>query len=238
MKNIVLNVLSILLFSIGVIAGTAFVLCATWADVESFFYGFNQYGNKITSTMHCPILMTDEETGVITASFKNTTNQLIRPTVSFQASSEWAFRTLTNVLSLEPGQSETLQWEVTKNDLALNYFIFAQIATFSSYPMKDVEQTCGIMVLDLTGITGKQLTIYAIIVSLAGLVVGCLLWNVAHHPLRYRFLDAMRAMLTISVVVLAGIVSVFLAWWPLGILLLVLTLILIGVIVGNFLQKV
>ncbi|MBI4733036.1 MAG: hypothetical protein HY781_13095 [Chloroflexi bacterium] len=234
MKNIALRTLSIIIFSFGVLAGMAFFVGATWADVESVFYGFNRYGNEMTSSMRCPVLITRTEPGIITATFKNTTDQLIRPTARFQASNVGAFRTETSRMSLEPGQEQTLEWTVTSDDMVLDRFIFAKIFTFASYPMKDVEQTCGILVLDLPGLTGGQIAIIVIAVSLAGLVGGSALWSVAHRPLKDHSMEAMRAMLTLTATVVFGLVSTLFAWWLLGVLLSALSLILVGVIIGNF----
>ena len=234
MKNIVLRTLSIFLFSIGVLAGLAFFALATWADVESIFYGFNRYGKEMTSSMHCPILITRTESATISAVFKNSADQTVSPTVRFQASNIGVFRTETTRLSLEPGQREKIYWTVSTEDMVLDRFIFAKIFTFAYYPIKDVEQTCGILVLDLPGFTGMQVTWFSIAVSLAGLVAGITLWSAANRPLKYRSLEAMRAMFTLAATVILGFISAFLAWWLLGILLSVLALILAGVIIGSF----
>ncbi len=236
MKNTGLRIFSIIIFSVGVLVGMALFIAGTWADVESVFYGFTRYGNKITSSMHCPVLIARAETATITATFKNTTDQLVRPTVRFQASNVSLFRTETARLSLEPGQEERLEWTVSSDDMVLDRFIFAKIFSFASYPIRDVEQTCGILVLDLPGLTGGQLTAAAIAVSLIGLVCGSALWAVAHKPLKDRSQEAMRAMITLTVTIALGMVSVWLAWWLLGVLLAALCLILTGVIIANIFQ--
>jgi hypothetical protein len=236
MKKNGLRIASIVVFSIGVLMGMAFFVSGTWADVESVFYGFTRYGNKITSAMHCPVVMGRAETATITVTFKNTTDQLIRPTLRFQASTVGVFRTETARLSLEPGQEERLEWTVSSDDMVLDRFIFAKMFSFASYPMRDVEQTCGILVLNLPGLTGGQITVAAIAVSLAGLVGGSGLWSAAHRPLKDRSQDAMNAMITLTATVALGMVSVWLAWWMLGVLLAALCLILIGVIIANILQ--
>lgn len=234
MKNTALRTLSIILFSIGVLAGLAFFAGATWADVEGVFYGFNRYGNKITSAMHCPVLITSNETATITARFKNNTDQTIRPSVRFQASNTGTFRTETTLLSLEPGQEETVEWTVTSEDIGLRNLIFAKMFTFASFPMKDVEQTCGILVIDLPGLTGGQLTIAILAISLVGLVTGIALWFAAHKPMLFRPLEALRAMITLATTIVLGVVAALFSWWLLGILLTALALILAGVIIGNF----
>lgn len=236
MKNTALRTLSIIIFSIGVLTGMAFFVGATWADVESVFYGFNRYGNKLTSAMHCPVLITRDETGTVTATFKNTADQLVRPTVRFQASNIGTFRTETSQLSMEPGQEQTVEWTVTSADMVLDRFIFAKIFTFASYPMRDVEQTCGILVLDIPGLTGKQITIAFLAVGLVGTCAGSALWSAAHKPLKDHSLEAMRAMITLIATVALGLVSTLFAWWLLGVLLSALSLILVGVIIGHFLS--
>jgi hypothetical protein len=170
----------------------------------------------------------------ITATFKNTVDQTVRPTVRFQVSNEGAFRTETTHLSLESGQDEREEWSVSSEDMVLGRFIFAKMFTFAYYPMDDIEQTCGILVLDLPGITGRQLAAGLLSISLAGMLAGILLWPAAHKPLSGRSQDAMAAMLTLGAVVILGMVSILLAWWLVGIIISALALILAGVIVGFF----
>jgi hypothetical protein len=234
MKKSLLRTLSIFLFAVGVLAGMVFFTASTWADVESVFYGFNRYGNKVTTVMHCPILITSQETGTLTATFKNTSDQAVRPTVRFQASNIGLFRTETTRLSMEPGGSQIVEWTVSSADMVLNRLIFAKIYTYASYPLEDIEQTCGILVLDLPGFNGGQITAVFIALSLLGMGLGCLLWSATNRPLKLRRLEAMRAMLTLAVVVILGMLSALFSWWPLGILLTALALILTGVIIGSF----
>lgn len=131
---------SILLLSIGVLAGMAFFYGAIWADVESVFYGFNRYGNKMSSFMHCPILINSQEGGEITAVIKNSSDRQIRPNVSFEASSISIIRSETTHLTLVPGEKKTLTWDVTNRDIALDHLIFARVYTFASYPQADLEK--------------------------------------------------------------------------------------------------
>lgn len=233
MKNSALRALSILVFSLGVLIGMALFIAATWADVESVFYGFNSYGNELTNTMRCPYIITSDETGSITASFKNTSDQLIRPTVRFQASSFGAFRIETTRMQLEPGQTQVVEWTVSEENMVLDRFIFANFYTFASYPLEDVEQTCGIIMLDLPGISGSLVTYGAVALSLLAMAGGIALWYAANKPLRNRSTEVLRAFYTLASVVVLGLVSIAFAWWPVGIILSALSLILVGVIIGN-----
>jgi hypothetical protein len=237
MKKTAVRIFTVLLFSIGVLTGLALLFAATWADVESVFYGFDRFGNKATSSMHCPVIMAEDEGGEIIVRYKNKTDQPIRPSLRLQVSSRSLFREESAQLSLKPGDSETIRWEVTKKDLAIDRFIFAKLFSFASYPQRDIEQTCGILVLDLHGFTGKQVLITTISVSLVGMLSGCALWYLVHRPLRDRALDASWAMVTLTVTVGLGIATVLVASWPLGIMLSALSLLLTGVILGFFIQS-
>lgn len=235
MKTSFFRILAIFLFSIGVLFGVAFFAAATFADVEAVFYGFDRFGYKSTSAFYCPVVIASDENGVVRAVFKNDNEKAIRPTVRFQTSSPSVFRTEITRLEIGPGESESLEWEISQNDMAYRNLVFAKIMTYASYPSPDVEQTCGILVLDLPSLTGRQATGLVIAVSLAGMILGGGLWLVS-RPVKGRAREAWPAMLTLAVVVLAGMGSVLLAMWPAGILLAAFSLVLIGVIVGHFVQ--
>lgn len=237
MKKTALRIFTVLLFSIGVLTGLALLFAATWADVESVFYGFDRFGNKATSSMHCPVIMAEDESGEIIVRFKNKTDRPIRPSLRLQVSSSSLFREEAARMMLNPGESETVKWDVTKSDLAIDRFIFVKLFSFASYPQRDIEQTCGILVLDLHGFTGRQVLVTTISISLVGMLSGCGLWFLVHRPMKDRDLDASRAMVTLTVTVGLGIATVLLASWPLGILFSALSLLLTGVILGFFIQS-
>jgi hypothetical protein len=235
MKTPFFRVLAIVLFSIGVLFGVVFFAAATFADVEAVFYGFDRFGYKSTSAFYCPVMIASGESGVVRAVFENETETSIRPTVRFQTSSPSVFRTEIVRLEIGPGESQSLEWEIGQSDLAYSNLIFAKILTYASYPAPDVEQTCGVLVLDLPGLTGKQATMLVVAVSLAGMALGGGLW-MASRPVKGRAREVWPAMLTLTVIVLAGMGSVLFALWPAGILLTAFSLVLIGVIVGHFIQ--
>ncbi len=236
MKTTIIRFLSLVLFGAGVLTGIALTAGATFADVEAVFYGFDRFGNKPTSAFYCPVMIDSSETGVILAVIENPTDREIRPTVRFQSSTPTLFRTEVNSLSIPPGGRVTMQWEITRRDLAYQNFIFAKMMTYASYPAPDVEQTCGVLVLDLPGLTGKQAVGLTVLISLVGMAAGCGLWLLS-TPTVSHAQEAWPAMLTLTVVVLASMGTVWLAIWPAGVLLLAFSLILIGVIVGHFVQS-
>ncbi len=102
MKKTAVRIFTVLLFSIGVLTGLALLFAATWADVESVFYGFDRFGNKATSAMHCPVIMAEDESGDIVVRYKNKTDQPIRPSLRLQVSSRSLFRERVRALVARP----------------------------------------------------------------------------------------------------------------------------------------
>ncbi|MCS7011325.1 MAG: hypothetical protein N2049_07425 [Anaerolineales bacterium] len=223
------------LFTFGALVGLVFFAVGSFADLESVLFGFDRYGYKMASSFDCPVLLDAQETGVVRFVITNRTKTNIRPNVVFQTSAFPIFRTERQVIALAPGEKAVLEWTVGQEDLAYRHFIFAKVYTFASYPAPDVEQTCGILVLDLPFLTGAQAVALLVVVSLVSMGVGGGLWMI-QQSVEGQGRSTWSVMLTLAGVVLVGMGSVWLAIWPLGVLLATLSLVLIGVIVGHFVQ--
>lgn len=232
-----LRVLGIFSFSIGALLGMAFFISATWADVESILYGFVKFTNHSTSAMRCPAFVTGDETGVVSVRIRNTTGRVWRPTLRVVTSNRGLMTPRIERLSFEAGESRRVQWELAPENVVLGRFIFVKMYLYAAYPLPDREQSCGILVLDLPGLTGSQVTLAAIVTSLALMLAGDWLWLAANRPLKKRTLDVMRAMIVLTAAVAGGILSVLLASWVMGILLGVIAILLVGVMLGSAVQS-
>jgi hypothetical protein len=89
-------------------------------------------------------------------------------------------------------------------------------------------------VVDVLGLTGKQITWLGIVACVLGMGLGVGMWVVANRPLRWRTLRATGAMAVLAAVVLAVLLVSFLGEWVPGVALLVLAVLLIGGIVSHF----
>ncbi len=230
------RLLAVLLFLIGALSGAALFMAANWADVESILYGFPRYGNKSTFAMHCPLIITTGETGMVTFTFENDSDVLLRPTVRFQVSNPGPFRLISERLELQPGESRQLQIEVFPEDAVLSRYIFVKMFTFATYPIRQVEQTCGILLLDWPGVTGRQVVTMGVTLALLGMPLGLGLWIAFSRPLTGRALDAARAMGALTVSIWLGLLAVFLSWWLLGLVMMAVTILLAGVILASLIQ--
>jgi hypothetical protein len=235
-RKVTLSLLAILLFMVGALTGMAYFGATTWANVEAAFYGFYSYGNQPTGAMHCPHLMAENETGIISVSFHNSSHITAGPMVELQVSAPFQFRTVDQDLTIPPGSTKTVRLRVTSADQDYKHFIFVKLATFRSYPLTEVEQTCGILVLDVVRITGMEITLISIALSLAGMLAGLGLWWGIHHPCRGRSLIVMHELEVLALVVGAGILISFTSIWLLGVMVFALSILIILAVSSNHLM--
>lgn len=235
--RILVQILAASLFFLGALTGAALFITTNWADVEAMLYGFPRYGNKSTFAMQCPLVITPAETGMVAFEIENDSDLLVRPTVRFQVSNPGPFRLISERLELQPGESRRLQVEVTADDAVLNRYIFVKMFTFATYPLPPVEQTCGILLLDLPHLTGRQVVQVSLAVAFLGMPLGLALWVLSNQPLKGNALDMTRAMIALGAAVLLGTLAVWLAWWLPGLVLTAVTILLIGAILGSLVQN-
>jgi hypothetical protein len=235
-SHLIFRILGILIFSTGFLLGATLFVASTWADVEAALYGFNRYGKEATSDLRCPMVVTSAENGMVTLVFENTSEYLLRPTVRYQASSPALFDVVNYRLELEPGEAEQTQLEIGADNVVLNNYIFVKVFTFASYPIPDIEQTCGVLFLDLPQIGGSAVVLFSILASLVGMGIGLVTWILSSRPIKGRAVETQRAMVFMIVAVVLGFASNLLGWWMLGVILAAITVLLIGVVVGSALQ--
>ena len=231
-KKYLFRFLGMGLFLIGVALGMVLFGGAAWADLEAAFYGFEQMGGGRLNTIDCPVLMTTSDVGIIGATFKNPNDTPINFMVRADISNRGLFRSERSMLSLEGHKSRKVTWKVTSDDIDLRNFIFAQIANYPAQKVPFRQATCGIMTIDLPQFTGKQVFTFAIIVILVGIAGGLIIWDTYGFPLTGKLPDITRAMKTVGILVIFGMLTSFLGYWIFGIVIFAATVLAIGVVLG------
>jgi len=229
--------LGAIVFFVGILLGMALAGSAAWADFEAQFYGFDHMGREPIRTLRCPVLMTASETGRISASFANGTQRPIQQMVRADFSNFGPARSVRATYSLAPGEKLRVDWAVTSADIDLRWFIFARVYAYPAYPYPFREATCGIVAINLPGITGGQLFAVMITACLLGILIGLGLWEKSRSPQRGRRLDAAAAMKLLAVIVLLALLTSFRDWWMIAGLLVILALVLINVLVYSVLTE-
>ena len=220
------RLLGILLFWIGVLLGMALVGGTVWADIEATFYGFVEMGDK-PLILRCPTFVTDAEPGQIGSVFRNPKNKKMDLMVRTDVSGHGGIRTERTTITLAPRGKEKVRWPVTAKDVDLGFFIFARVSSFPAYPLPFRESTCGMLFIRTTALTGNQIFVLAVVVSLLSMAGGLALWQASHQPLKGRASSATWAMRALAFIVVAGMLVAFQGWWAVGTITVVLMVLMI-----------
>lgn len=232
MKKYTFRIIAMVLFLIGVIPGMLIFGGASWADLESVFYGFQDMGGGRLNTLDCPILMTSSDVGTVEATFKNPNDTPISFMVQADISNSGMFRTERSTVNLEGKKSKTISWKVTSQDVDLRNFIFVQISNFPAQKIPFRQATCGIMVLNFPQFSGNQVFPFAMIVILGGIVGGLWIWELYGQPVSGKLPEMTRAMKTLGILVLVGMLVSFWGSWLFGVIIFAASVLAIGVILG------
>ncbi len=167
--------------------------------------------------------MIRSETGVIDAVFDNPTNSDDDFYYKVEISGFFSPRQIEDHISVPAHQKRSVTLTVNKDDIDLQFFIFAKIVISPNSTRPTREADCGIMVLNNSRFTGGQLFTVALVLSLLGIIVGFILWHRSSVDVNS---DIHRVMQLLGIVVLLAMIAGLVGWWLAGILFIVLALLL------------
>jgi hypothetical protein len=238
-KNKLILTLGVLIFSVGALLGIALFGVVVWADFEASMFDLNMRGTAPLKTLTCPVMMTATEAGAVTATFANPLERPVEFMIRAHISDGYVtlMREINSELSVAPGETKPLEWPVAADDAAYGCLILVRVRVGARYPLPSRHASCGIVVVGLPYLTGNLIFALAFAASLLSMVVGAGLWVGANRPLKGLGLDVTRAMGALAGCVVAGTVVGLLGWWVVGVIILVITVLLIGAIIGYFVSR-
>jgi hypothetical protein len=214
----------------GILLAIALAAAGTWADLEASFYGFPKYGNISLPGFECPVLMTASEVGSVTLTLKNPTDRPVKFAAQVDISNPGPAREERTSALLAPGEKKRVDWTVTSADVDLGFFIFVKAATYPTYPYPYRQSTCGILVLNVPGVTGNLVFNLALVASVLSVLSGMSLWIAGNQPLEGRRRETTVAMTFLAVIVLGALLASMMGAWMAGVNLLALAVLMITVI--------
>jgi hypothetical protein len=223
MKIPYLRILGIILFFLGISSGFSIAIIGTWNKVESADYFFRGTTYEHFNGLRCPLLMMRSETGVVDAVFDNPTDSDDDFYYKVEISNSYSLRQIEDHISVPAHQKRRIDLTVNKDDIDLQFFIFAKIVISPNSTRPTREADCGIMVLGNSELTGSQLFTVALVLSLLGTILGFILWQRSNVNVNS---DIHRVMQLLGIIVLIAMIAGLVGWWLAGILFIVLALLL------------
>jgi hypothetical protein len=229
------STLGALLYILAVVAGLFLTVISTWGDMEADSYGFARRSTSSLSGLACPILLTRNETGAISLSVSNPTDQPLHPSARTEISAAFEPEVFVESMDLSPGESKRLEWTLKPENVVLGNFILANVQVYASYPIPNREKTCGILIMDLPGSGGIIVTALAAF-SLMGLGGGLYLMN--SSGLRQHLAPlTWNAILFLSVLIIIGLILSALGSWVPSIGVLVVSVLISVLLLSTTLMR-
>jgi hypothetical protein len=169
-----------LLYTIGAVLGLWLLVVSTWGDLEAMLFDTALSAKKPLRSLNCPILITTSDIGVISASFENATD--FERTVLVQARTTmghiYLIQEQRDEIQIKSGESYYMEWEVFPVQATSHRVILTRIYQYQSFSIPSRTGSCGIMVVDIPQMTGKQVLTGSLTGSFLLMAAGVLLRGV------------------------------------------------------------
>jgi len=233
-RNKPVRALGLTLFFAGALLGMALFGSSVWADLESsFYFGYGIKGNR-TVKLSCPQIMTVADSKSFTAYIQNTTDRLVEPSIQTDISNILAVRSERTTVSVAAYQTAPVNWPLTTDDVVFGHLILVHVYQFQVYVLPSADANCGIVFLYLTGVTGMQVFILALLGTLLGIAGGLALWASNSRPLEGHTRQQMLGMIFLSGIVAVGMLLSWIGWWVPGVLVFVLAALMVVILLARY----
>lgn len=224
MNTKALQILSRVLFFLGVIIGFVLSVIAIWNNLEATSYYFRGVKFPPFPGLSCPLMIAPTETGIVRAVFDNPTdkedNFSYRAEISRKGIST---RQVEGQIAVPAGEERSVQLTIDVNDVDLMFFILVKMSVLPSALHKSQEAVCGTMLVDILGLTGVQISTIALILSLLGMAIGLGIWYQTDTKSNSEMPRVVQAL---GLVVLSAMFAAAMSWWTLAIVFCVITILL------------
>jgi hypothetical protein len=226
-----------IIFFFGIFLGLVMSLAVVWSAFEGISYFYTGAGYPSFNGLNCPRFITRSETGIVNAIFDNPGSQEIQPYYEVAISGQTSTRTLEGQLPVPAHASKSVRWTVDARDIDLGFFVFIDMNVLPVAGYSTREDTCGIMVLNLSGPTGGQVFNLTLALSLLSIFIGLGLWENSVGTNGNGSLNLRRAMKALGIMVLLAMLTSFMGGWLAGLLFCVLTILLVFIILRLFIER-
>ncbi len=216
------------IFWIGILLNTVFYGGVFWAGFEASLFDSALVADARLATLRCPLLLTTDEGGVVSAVFTNPSEREVRRIVYARVTERYItlMREERVPLTLAPGDAQRVEWQVAGRDAAWKRFVLVRVYAQRSSPLPSRTNTCGIMVFPVSGLRGAHIVVAWVIAGLVCLGVGSKLWLVMlseHNRWRY---------VTLAGFAVLGVVLGLFRFWAVAGFVLVLSILLCVIILA------
>lgn len=226
-------------FSIGIIIGFLLLGTMTWADLEASLFSTSLDAEKTLTTLNCPVFISPHETKQVKATLKNPTEKDWERYIRAFISEGYVtlVREIKGSVTIPSDGRETITWNVFPEDAAYNRIVFFRVYVHAKYPYPSLDASCGIMKIDLLGLTGNQILFLMVFCFIGFCAVGGFLWRIRRNRPQDPVSNSSNSLYALGTVLMIGILTSYFGLWVFGILLFAASTLLLGIIIGRIMTR-
>ena len=231
-RSNVIPILGIVLFLTGVFLGLSLSSVIVWGELEASIDAMPVGAESML--LRCPLMLSFSETGNIYAEIINHTDEEIKPLVIAEIGQPYTAREIRQMFMLDAREVEVAQWSVNSSESVFGRLILVNIlqSRYSNNPPR--WGSCGIFLIDLFGLTGKQSFYLIFFTSIICIVIGSELFHISlKNPSETSKKMVHAGNLLAASIIFALILSIP-RWWGLALMLDAFSLLAVGVIFTDF----
>lgn len=220
--------IAFILYIFGLITAVTIAVIGFWPEFEATLFDSSISSDKSLNTLSCPMVITPSDNATVSATFTNPVDKPSQFIVKTHISQKYftLLREFNQMVELDVAETKKVEWEISVDDAVYEQFVFARVRSLRSSGIPSRERACGILVLDVPGLTGNQIVTLLFSASLFGLIVGSVLWWQQARPLegRDRKIALWGGLLTL--LIMSSSVMSLLGFWAVSIVLLAVVILL------------
>ena len=211
-----MRLMGYLLFFVGFLAGLWLLAGIAWANMEAGMFGAGNVGENLSS-LRCSLLVTPAEMARAQVTLSNPLDRPIERFVRWRIAQRHVLlvERLRDSVSLLPGESKTLERDVSPSaGVYGGRFLMVSVFVGSTYPLPAQEGFCGVWVVNLPWLSGREILILANLLAFLGMGLGVFLVR-RYAPGPEESSGAALALMLL--IYAAGIgATVIFRWWAFG----------------------
>ena len=231
------RILGVVMFCVGVVLGIGLLGASVYADFEASLFDIPLSAEKSIRPFTCPILIDNDEVGLVRATVKNDTDKSVQRLITghFSQYSVLTLREETFRTNFDPYESKDMYWEITAQDAVYDHLILVKVYLYARYANPARDAGCGVLVLDLPwNFTGGQVVAITLALSIVLMFVGGRLWWMFTRPSVGNKAEGSRGVISLIVTIITGLLASYLGFFGVAVGLFYIAMLMVGVMVPHF----
>ena len=177
MVNKPYRTIGLILLVIGTFLLAFLGLISIWGNIEAFVFNATIRSERPLSTLRCPAIITPKDKAVVSARILNSSDRELEMLIRTNISDGYVIflREVPTTLTLKSGESGIVRVPISIEDAAYDRVVLVRMHQISRGSLPYKNASCGVIVFDLSWITGRQFVIaffgLGTILSAIGLVI-------------------------------------------------------------------